>query len=187
MVRRGLIILIIKNITTRTDNFIHQGGVTLMENYNKHTSSGVSEDIIRSIKELVALEEHLVTLVLKYNSKITHNLTDDVSIELINVKETCVELKTITDLRRSQMLRLKEMYADTVDDNYWCNVKHLSAVAKLSVEQYQATGNTDDFHYMAHVHELLISTITKFLGVEVTSCQSCFSDILKAEELNMNG
>ena len=154
-----------------------------MENYNKHTSSGVSEDILRSVKELVALEEHLVTIVLKHNSKITHDLTEDVNSELAKVKDACSELKTVTNLRRSQMLRLKEMYADTINEDYWCNVKHMAGVAKLSVEQYQATGTNDDFHYMSDVHELFISTVTKFLGVEVTSCQSCFSDILKAEEL----
>jgi len=161
-----------------------------MNNFNLHTSSGVAEDLIRGLQNLVALEAHYLTDLLKYQSQIDQNLVDgDEIMSTIESIEFSQEMLTnITMLRRAEMKRLKSMFKDEEgDDSYWCSVKHLLGVTMFLTEVWQGTNDDDDFDAMVKANELLIYTMTKFLGVEITSCAACFSDMLKANVEKKNG
>ena len=157
-----------------------------MENYNKNTSTGVAEDIIRGLMHLVALEMHLKTDIEKLTSELE---TGDYDNQQEHVEKITIARRSsgeITDMRRSDMLKLYQLFGEKGDKSYWCIVKHLLFVAMSSFEVWQATNDSLDYEGFLKANELLNLYVAMFIGVEVTDCASCFSDILKAEEVRNN-
>ena len=158
-----------------------------MNNYNKDTSTGVAEDLLRGLMHLAALEMHFKTDIEKLTGELELGDYDDLS-ELTNkITQSRDTLVEITNLRRADMLYLYDMFDGQGDKSYWCIVKHLLFVAISSFEIWQATGSNEDFNGFLRANELLNTYVAMFIGVEVTDCASCFSDILKAEEVKRNG
>lgn len=66
-------------------------------------------------------------------------------------------------------------------------VKHASGAMYTMFESWQASERDEELLSMAiQINKMFIKALTCFLGVEITECSSCFSDILKAE-LKENG
>ena len=68
-------------------------------------------------------------------------------------------------------------------DVYKRQVKHLGMAMYTAFEAYQASDNDPEMlDFALRANQMFIKAVTEFLGVEVTECASCFSDILKTGE-----
>lgn len=151
---------------------------------NSNSSEGLAEDLIRAFTQLVCVEGHYKTLIEKKVSEIEEGfITDDETQKwLEDIDDLKEELATISQLRRDEMLYLYNLFGAKGDKSYWCAVKHLSASAYTIFECYQASEDDGDLlNYVLETNKQLMIAVTKFLGVTITSCASCYSDILKAE------
>lgn len=84
------------------------------------------------------------------------------------------------------MLYLYNSFGSKGDREQWCLVKHLSMAMYTAFEAYQASDRDPELLNIAlEINKKFIETCTKFLGVEITSCASCFADIMKAGGNNM--
>lgn len=149
---------------------------------------GASEDLIRSFTQLTCAEGHYKTLIEKYNSELNEgivNSSDTLAVEkhLELMNDATEELALIAELRRGIMLQLLEAYDG--DRNYWCLVKHLAQATYCSFEAYQASDNDGALltTYL-DINARFIKAMTRFLGTEITTCASCFGDILKGKGVN---
>lgn len=161
---------------------------------NVHSETGIIEDFIRSITQMICAEMHLKTLIEKANAKLDNGLfledgeddiTDDeyakrvdkVSNDLTYYNE---ELNSIADLRRKMMLKLYNMGQG--DKLYWCQVKHLAGAAYTAHEAYLGSDDDTELYELAlEVNGEFVRALTHFLGFKVTSCASCFDDMMKGE------
>jgi len=157
-----------------------------LKNYNTHTASGAAEDVIRGLMHLVALEMHLKTDIEKLTSELELEDFDCLSEHLKKITQSRENSYQIARMRRSDMLRLYEMFDSKGDKSAWCNVKHMLNVAIVKFEVWQATGSNDDYDAFIDFNQLLNAEMARFIGVEITDCASCFSDMLKAEEVKRN-
>lgn len=154
-------------------------------------SDGAAEDIIRSFTQLVCTEEHYKTVIEKHNSELNNGIvdaddSDAVSRHIELLTDAVDELGQVAEIRRALMLRLQSEYG--ADPHYWCIVKHLSAAAYNAFEAYQASDN--DAALMTawlDINARFIKALTRWLGVEITECASCFSDIIKGKGVSENG
>lgn len=156
---------------------------------NEHSASGMAEDLIRSIVQMTCAEMHLKTLYEKAVSEMENGLADlsDGGTAVIEKANAYIEdLERCADIRRKMMLKLFTMFDG--DKTVWCMVKHLG-VANMQV--WEAWQNSDDDPELLELalqsNEMFVSYITRFLGMEITSCISCLSDMLKGEVHGENG
>jgi hypothetical protein len=55
-------------------------------------------------------------------------------------------------------------------------------------EAYQASDDDAELLHMAYeANEAFTNAMSRFLGVEITSCAACFADALKGEDTQMKG
>lgn len=151
---------------------------------NHNSSEGIAEDLIRAFTQLVCVEGHYKTLIEKKISEIENGFIKDEDIpkQLNEIEDLKAQLEQVAQLRRDEMLHLYKMFGEKGDKSYWCSVKHLSASAYTIFECYQASDNDADLlTYALETNKQLMIAVEKFLGVTVSSCASCFSDILKTE------
>lgn len=152
---------------------------------NKHSSDGIAEDMIRSFVQIGCAETHAKTLLEKYQAQLENGLIDVTNTEVVQaqidkIDDTVQEISSLAQLRRSIMLRLFEQYDG--DKDYWCEVKHLGIGAYTLFEAYQASDDDPMLLNLAmEANKRFIKALTRFLGVPVTECASCFADILKAQ------
>lgn len=148
-------------------------------------ADGMAEDLIRSIQQLACTEGHYKTLIEKYNSELNNGIinTDDqeaVTAHIEKLDDAIQELGAVAELRRAIMLRLMNSYKNH-DRSMWCAVKHLSVASYCAFEAYQASDDDGELlNLWLDANARLVKAVTRWLGVEITDCQSCFSDILKA-------
>lgn len=153
---------------------------------NKHSSDGIAEDMIRSFVQTGCAEIHAKTLLEKYQAQLENGLIDVtnpdiVQAQLEKIDDTVQEIASLAQLRRGIMLRLFEMYDG--DKDYWCEVKHLGIGAYTLFEAYQASADDPTLLNLAtEANKRFIKALTRFLGIPITECASCFSDILKAQK-----
>lgn len=145
-------------------------------------ADGAAEDLIRAFTQLACTEGHLKTLIEKYNSRLTEgvaDVTDDVEREdlIERINDTLDELDQVSELRRGVMIKLMDMYEDA-DRDFWCVVKHTAVGVYNLFEAYQATGDAEVLNLYLESNARLVKMLTLWLGVEITTCASCFSDIL---------
>jgi len=150
---------------------------------NENSASGMAEDLIRAIVQMTCAEMHLKTLYEKTVSEMENGLADlsDGGTAVIEKANAYIEdLERCADIRRKMMLKLFTMFDG--DKDVWCMVKHLG-VANMQV--WEAWQNSDDDPELLELalqsNEMFVSYITRFLGMEVSSCASCLSDMLKGE------
>lgn len=146
-------------------------------------SDGAAEDLIRSIVQLICAEGHLKTLIEKYNAQLENGLIDldkELEAHTEKLEDTIQELNLVSELRRSSMLRLFEMYEG--DKDWHCMVKHLGAASYNLFEAYQASEEDPDLYIQwLEANKRFVHAMTRYLGVEITECASCFADMLKGE------
>lgn len=146
---------------------------------NKYSTEGMLEDLIRAMVQLACTELHEKTNLERLNADLE---LDKISYEefVKQEPELTDSLERITELRRVHQRLLYELSGENGDMKQWCKVKHMALAMYTTFEAYQASDN-DGRLYDAYlkVNKLFIETMTKFLGMPVTDCASCFTDILK--------
>lgn len=152
---------------------------------NKNSTSGIGEDIIRSIAQLGSAEMHLKTLIEKSDAELANGMVDvenpeELNAHLDKLRAYTEEIIEVAQLRRETMLYLYDMYRG--DKDMWCMVKHL-AIANMTIfEAWQASDNDPALYDLAiRTNKSFVKAITRFIGAEVTDCASCLSDMLKAK------
>lgn len=150
---------------------------------NSHSSDGIAEDLIRAYVQVGCAEVHAKTLLEKANAELENGIIDIYDAEAVKKqtdKLTYItdEIDSLSEVRRSIMLRLFNMYNG--DKTYWCMVKHLGIGAYTMFEAYQASDNDPELLEIAlSYNRRFISAMTQFLGLEITECAACFADALK--------
>lgn len=146
---------------------------------NSKSTSGFLEDLVRGFVQLASVELHAKTAL----EKAEHNLT---IVEMENLSEATnaleradEHLQRVTNLRR-QSMNVISNYAEKLNPEKWCEVKH-SAMAMYTIfESYQADPKNDDLSELYfETNNLFIEIMSDFLGFTIEPCASCFSDALK--------
>jgi len=154
---------------------------------NIHSTDGIAEDLIRSFVQMACAEVHAKTLLEKRTSELDNGI-GDIGVNLAKIEDLKEEIAEYSQIRREDMLYLFDLYepkkgeGDKRDKEQWCMVKHLGIAMMTAFECWQATDDSPDLLNMVlRKNRLFIKAITKFIGVEITDCASCFGDILKGE------
>lgn len=147
---------------------------------NKNSTSGIAEDMIRSIVHIACDENHKKTLLEKRLSEIENGLFEcDIEEQLKKVEEMQNDLMTLTNIRRQDMLILYNMFDKQGDIEQWCSFKHLAVAMYCSFEAWQADENNEELlDSYIQKNKLFVKTTSKFLGIEITECAACLSDML---------
>lgn len=156
-----------------------------MENtYLNKAADGAAEDMIRSFVQIGCAEVHEKTLYEKALGELEgleeedYNKANDILAKMDDIAE---EIDRLASLRRKIMLRLYEMYHG--DKNLWCQVKHLGIGAYTLFEAYQASDRDQELLDLAmEANKAFLRALSGFLGIEITECQACFSDMIKGKE-----
>lgn len=149
---------------------------------NINSTSGIGEDIIRSIVQFGATEMHLKTLIEKYDAELANGMVEEseINAHIEKLNSYIEDIKEIAQMRRDTMLYLYEMYEG--DKDAWCMVKHLGIGAMTLFEAWQASDDDPRLLAMAiRANKAFVRGITRFIGIEPTDCASCLSDYLKAK------
>lgn len=120
-------------------------------------------DLIHSIGEKTALEDHLI-----------EKLPDHPEL-----KDT---IKKVADLRRSQMNQLLAS-GEKPNPEYWCAFKHAVKAWTLDCEVYEATLDKESYENMINSSEELAIMTSLFLGMEFETCARCLYDKLLVKQL----
>lgn len=153
---------------------------------NELSSSGIAEDLIRAFTQVGCAESHAKTLLEKATAELENGLIELENRELVekqveHINDLTDEINSLAELRRDMMRYLQKMYPDG-DKNYWCMVKHLSIAQFTAFEVYQASDDDPDLLNMAlEANKRFVKALTHFLGVEISECAACFSDMLRKE------
>lgn len=148
-------------------------------------SDGTAEDMIRAFVQVGCAEVHVKTLVEKYNAEMENGMVDISNDKALNdaikkLDEANEELNELAETRRGIMLALFNMYHGNKD--YWCVVKHLGIGAYTLFEAYQASDDDPELYTLAlETNKRFVKALTHFLGVEITDCAACFSDMMRGE------
>lgn len=154
----------------------------------KHVTSGVdgiAEDLIRSIVQLSCSELHAKTLYEKHTAELENGLIDNEDQEVVDaqieqIQSALEDLNELAQLRRRAMLTLFNMYDGNKD--YWCQIKHLGAASYCLMECYLASDDDAELLTLAmDANRAFVRAISHFIGVEITDCAACLSDLLKGE------
>lgn len=145
---------------------------------------GASEDLIRSFVQIGCAELHAKTILEKAEAEMEEGIVDledpdAVDRQMKKISDIEEEMNMFAQLRRKTMLRLFDMYDG--DKDYWCVIKHVGTGAYTLFEAYEATGDPSLYELALDANKAFIRALTHFLGVEITDCAACFSDILKAK------
>lgn len=150
---------------------------------NKNASNGIAEEMIRTFVQLGCCELHTKTTIEKKVSELENGMVpeDNVQDFIKDIEDLRKDLIEYAQLRREAMLSVYEMYPDG-NKEYWCLVKHLGLAMYTAFESWQASDDDENLFYIyQQANKLFVKAMSKFLGVTITECASCFSDILKAE------
>jgi len=148
-------------------------------------SDGTAEDMIRAFVQVGCAEVHVKTLVEKYNAEMENGMVDisddkKLAEAIKRLDEANEELNELAETRRGIMLALFNMYHGNKD--YWCVVKHLGIGAYTLFEAYQASDDDPELYTLAlGTNKRFVKALTHFLGVEITDCAACFSDMMRGE------
>ena len=150
---------------------------------NKLSEIGLAEELIRSYVQFGCAEIHAKGLYEKALAEMDNGLID---VEDDEVRQRHLErmwmfredISEYAEMRRNVMRLLLQMFDG--DKAMWCQVKHLGIAMMTLFEAYQASDNDPELLQMAYeANKLFNKAISRFLGVEVTSCSSCLADALK--------
>lgn len=120
-------------------------------------------DLIHSIGEKTALEDHLI-----------EKLPDHPELKDI--------IKKVADLRRSQMNQLLAS-GEKPNPDWWCAFKHAVKAWTLDCEVYEATLDKESYENMINSAEELAVMTSLFLGMEFETCARCLYDKLLVKQL----
>lgn len=153
---------------------------------NRNSSDGLAEDLIRAFTQVGCAESHAKTLLEKATAELDNGLIDIENHDVVekqieHINDLTDEINELAELRRDMMRYLQKLYPNG-DKNYWCMVKHLSIASMTAFEVYQASDDDPELLNMAlEANKRFVKAMTHFLGVEISECASCFSDMLRKE------
>lgn len=155
---------------------------------NKESETGQAEDMLRSIVQLGTAEVHYITLYNKARAEMENGLVDVDNQDVLNAqmeKMTRYQnaINEVAELRRRMMKKLFQMFDGDKDE--WCVIKHLGVAMYTAYESYQASNNDLDLLDLAYdINKQFNKAVTAFLGMEITDCAACVSDMMKGEKEN---
>lgn len=120
-------------------------------------------DLIHSIGEKTALEDHLI-----------EKLPDHPELKEL--------IKKVADLRRSQMNQLLAS-GEKPNPDWWCAFKHAVKAWTLDCEVYEATLDKESYDNMVKSSNHLAEITSLFLGMEFETCARCLYDKLLVKQL----
>ena len=150
---------------------------------NKLSDIGLAEELIRSYVQFGCAEIHAKGLYEKTLAEMDNGLIDveDEEIRQKHLERLWMfqeDINECAEMRRNVMRLLSDMFDG--DKALWCQAKHLGIAMMTLFEAYQASDNDPELLQMAYeANKLFNKAISRFLGVEVTSCSSCLADALK--------
>lgn len=153
---------------------------------NPMSSSGIGEELIRAFVQLSAAEMHLKTLYEKTIAEMENGLVDmsdsKVRNAMIEKANTYLDdIERTAEMRRHTMLCLFNLFDG--DKDVWCMVKHLGTANMQLWESWQASDNDPELLQLAmESNGMFVRYITQFLGMEISECAACLSDMLKGED-----
>lgn len=154
---------------------------------NSMSESGIAEDLIRSYVQFGCAEIHAKSLYEKTIAELNNGLIDVENNEAVqNHLERAQmfrdDINHYAELRRGIMRKLLEMFPNG-DRSMWCQAKHLGIGMMTLFESYQASEDDAELLHMAYeANEAFTNAMSRFLGVEITSCAACFADSLRGED-----
>ena len=152
---------------------------------NANSEVGAAEDLLRSIVQMGCAEVHAITLYFKTESQLEHGLVDVTDPDILQKTMEKADMfrediNTYADLRRRMTKALMSMF-EGADPLMWCQIKHLGIAYYTALETYQASDDDPELLMLAYeTYKAFAKATTRFLGVEISECASCFSDLLKA-------
>lgn len=154
---------------------------------NKLADTGQAEDMIRAYIQFGCAEIHAKSLYEKAIAELENGLidvedADVVQKQLDKANGYVDDVNDYAELRRGIMRKLLEMFPDG-DKSMWCQAKHLGIGMMTLFESYQASdGDVELLHMCLEANKAFTKAMSRFLGVEITSCAACFSDAMKGIE-----
>lgn len=150
---------------------------------NSMSESGIAEDLIRSYVQFGCAEIHAKGLYEKATASLENGIVDVSDPKVLQEQiDKCdqyrEDIEAYAELRRGIMRYLFEMFDG--DRDMWCQAKHLGIGAMTLFEAYQASDNDPELLQMSYeANKVFTKAMSRFLGVEITSCAACFADSLK--------
>ena len=120
-------------------------------------------DLIHSIGEKTALEDHLI------EKQPDHPELNEL-------------IEKVADLRRSQMNQLLAS-GEKPNPDWWCAFKHAVKAWTLDCEVYEATLDKESYDNMVKSSNHLAEMTSLFLGMEFETCARCLYDKLLVKQL----
>ena len=151
---------------------------------NLMSESGIAEDIIRSYVQFGCAEVHAKSLYEKTIAELNNGLIDVEDSEAVQKHLERAEMfkEDINDyanMRRDIMRKLLDLFPNG-DKSMWCQAKHLGIGMMTLFEAYQASDDDVELLHLAYqANEAFTKAMSRFLGVEITSCAACFADAIK--------
>lgn len=154
---------------------------------NSLSETGIAEDMIRSYIQFGCAEIHAKSLYEKTIAELNNGLIDVTDAEVRNKHLERAEMfkediNTYASMRRDIMRKLLDMFPNG-DKSMWCQAKHLGIGMMTLFEAYQGSDDDVELLHMAYeANEAFTLAMSRFLGVEISSCAACFADSIKGEE-----
>ena len=154
---------------------------------NPMSEVGIAEDLIRSYIQFGCAEIHAKSLYEKTIAELNNGLIDVENADVRNAHLERAEMfkddiNAYASLRRDVMRKLLELFPNG-DKSMWCQAKHLGIGMMTLFEAYQGSDDDVELLHMAYeANEAFTLAMSRFLGVEISSCAACFADSIKGEE-----
>lgn len=145
---------------------------------------GYAEDLIRSYIQFGCAEIHAKTLYEKTTAELENGMIDVEDAEALEshldrAQMFRDDINEYASIRRDIMRKLMDMFPNG-DKSMWCQAKHLGIGMMTLFEAYQGSDDDVELLHMAYeANKAFTKAMTRFLGIEISDCASCFSDALK--------
>ena len=154
---------------------------------NSLSETGIAEDMIRSYIQFGCAEIHAKSLYEKTIAELNNGIVDVEDNEVVQkhlerAQMFRDDINAYAMMRRDIMRKLLEMFPNG-DKSMWCQAKHLGIAMMTLFEAYQGSDDDAELLHMAYeANASFTLAMSRFLGVEITSCSACLSDALKGVE-----
>lgn len=156
---------------------------------NDFSEVGASEDLLRAVVQMGAAEIHAMGLYFKTTAEMENGLVNVDDPEVLQKQIDKAEMyrediETYATLRRQMTTALRDMVGtEEADKDMWCMVKHLGLSMMQCFEAYENSDNNLELLNLAYeANKAFTKAVTRFLGIEISSCSACLSDALKGVE-----
>ena len=153
---------------------------------NVNSEVGSAEDLLRAVVQMGAAEIHAMGLYFKTTAEMENGLVNIDDPEVLQKQIDKAEMyrediETYATLRRQMTTALKDMVGtEEANKDMWCMVKHLGLSMMQCFEAYENSDNNLELLNIAYeANKAFTKAVTRFLGIEITSCSSCLSDALR--------